>query len=334
MKTFSPICCVAGKSGGHIIPCLQFAVSQYLSKSSVPLLFISTSSALDQKIKTQFPLINNHLALDLENVPYQKWWRLPLFGFSFIKAFWTSFWYLKKHKPSRIISTGGFITLPVCFAAKLLRIPIDLFELNVIPGKATALVSKFATNLFVCFKEAKNYFPRPSTFTEYPLRFTKADKKFSREKVLHFLGFIPTKKVLLILGGSQGSQFLNRIIQKAPIALLNQYQIIHQTGTAEVEQCTEFYQAHNITAQVFAYQSNLVPYYQIADHVICRAGAGTLFELLFFEKQCTVIPLETFSTDHQVDNAYAMHKAHPNLFRVLRQKDLLPNTDRLFTAIQ
>lgn len=320
MNTLSPICCVAGKSGGHIIPCLQFAAQDYLSQPFTPLLFISTTSALDQKIKTQFPLISDHLSLNLENVPYGKWWRIPSFTLSFFKAFAISFWYLKTHKPTRIISTGGFIGLPVCIAAKVLRIPIDLFELNVIPGKATTLLSRLSTTVFVCFKETQKYFKRPTILTNYPLRFSLADKQLSKQDALHFLELDPTKKTLCILGGSQGSEFLNNLLQQVPTALLQQYNVIHQTGIDHVQICRTFYTSSGIKAVVFAYQANLVPHYQAADFVICRAGAGTLFELLFFEKNSLIIPLETAVTDHQLDNAYAMEKAHPELFSVMRQE--------------
>jgi len=324
-----PICCVAGKSGGHIIPCLQFAKKQYL-KQNTPLLFISTTAALDKKIIAQFPEITDHLELALRNVPYWTWWKLPLFAFSFLEATWKGFWYLKKHKPSCIISTGGFVALPVCIAGKLLGIPISLFELNVIPGKAVGVLTKLATTVFICFKETQSYIKRPCVLTSYPLRFSEQDKKISPAEAKLQIGFSESKKMLLILGGSQGSQFLNNLIQQIPIALLHKYQIVHQTGAEQVTECTNFYAQNNVPAQVFAYQDNLAFYYQAADIIICRAGAGTLFEALFFEKQTIVIPLETKITDHQLDNAYAMGKMRPDLFSVVRQHDLVKEDFFLF----
>ena len=342
-----PICCVAGKSGGHIIPCLQFAKKQYL-KQNMPLLFISTTAALDKKIVAQFPEITNHLELALRNVPYGAWWKLPLFAFSFARATWKSFWYLKKHKPSCIISTGGFVALPVCIAGKLLGIPISLFELNVIPGKAVGVLTKLATTVFICFKETQSYIKRPCVLTQYPLRFSETSKAITPAEAKLQLGFseiplrqgfgqlrspggILAKKMLLILGGSQGSQFLNNLIQQIPITLLQTYLVVHQTGAEQVTECTNFYEKNNVDAQVFAYRDNLALYYQAADLIICRAGAGTLFEALFFEKQTIIIPLETQITDHQLNNAYAMQKMRPDLFSVLRQSDL--NKENFFSIL-
>ena len=327
-----PICCVAGKSGGHIIPCLQFAKKQYL-KQNTPLLFISTTASLDKKIVAQFPEITNHLELALRNVPYGAWWKLPLFAFSFIQATWKGFWHLKKYKPSCIISTGGFVALPVCIAAKLLHIPISLFELNVIPGKAVGVLTKLATTVFICFKETQSYIKRPCVLTAYPLRFSETSKKITSEEAKLQIGFSENKKMLLILGGSQGSQFLNTLIQQIPNTVLQTYLVVHQTGAEQVTECSNFYARNNIDAQVFAYRDNLAFYYQAADIIICRAGAGTLFEALFFEKQTIVIPLETKITDHQLDNAYAMQRMRPDLFFVLRQGELVKDRELLFKKL-
>jgi len=328
MNTIQKICCVAGKSGGHILPCLSFA-KQHFSSHHLSLLFISTDATLDKKIAAQFPEINDHLKLPLQNVPYRKWWRLPFFGLSFLWSIGITLRYLKKHRPSHIVSTGGFVSLPVCLAARLLGIPILLFELNVVPGKATLFLAQFATTIFICFKETQSSFKQQCVLNAYPLRFTRDDKQRTPAQARALIGLAENKKTLLILGGSQGSHFLNTLIQKMPLDRLSLYQIIHQTGIEQVAACTDFYASHGISARVFAYRDDLAPYYQAADLLICRAGAGTLFEALFFEKKTIVIPLETYTTDHQIANAQAIHKGRPDLFTVLLQNDLTQDPDLL-----
>ncbi len=325
------ICCVAGKSGGHILPCLQFAKTHF--ESNTELIFISTTASLDKKIISSFEL-NDHLALYLPPIPYKAFWRLPFFCISTIRACIQSLWYLKKHNPSRIVSTGGFISLPVCFAAWILQIPIDLFELNAVPGKATLLISKLATNIFICFEESKTFFKAKCILANYPIRFSEQDTLISSEIARTKLGFSPLKQTILILGGSQGSEFLNTVIQKIPNTFLSNYTIIHQTGQAQISDCSTFYTTHGIEARVFGYESNIASYYQAADLVICRAGAGTLFETVFFKKPCIIIPLETNTTDHQLNNAYAIQKAHTETMIVLRQKDIVTNPILFFTSIQ
>ncbi len=344
------LCCVAGKSGGHILPCLQFAKDQYTPDAQ--LIFISTTSTLDATVLKPFAL-TDHLALYLPSIPYKAFWRLPIFCVSTLRAFVQSVWYLKTQKPDRIISTGGFIGLPVCLAAWILRIPIDLFELNAVPGKATVALSMFATRIFICFQDAQKAFKKPCLLTNYPIRFrgpslpsttlklritetlrwTEQDKTPSQHTADINFAYSSDKKTILILGGSQGSEFLNATVQTLPQTLLSSCAIIHQTGQSSVAACTAFYKARNVTAHVFAYELDLAPYYQMADLIVCRAGAGTLFETMFFRKPCIIIPLETATTDHQLDNAYAIQNMHPELVTVVRQNDIRTNPELFSTCI-
>ncbi|NBQ18022.1 hypothetical protein EBU24_06940, partial [bacterium] len=139
-----------------------------------------------------------------------------------------------------------------------------------------------------------------------------------------------------ILGGSQGSFFINELIKKACLIDKNYFsniQIIHQTGQ-QVDSLKEFYQEQNIVNLTFSYTAHINEFYPAADLVICRAGAGTLFETLFFKKPALVIPLETITTDHQLDNALSFSKEHPELFSVLRQKELETNSSLFIQQVQ
>ena len=233
-----------------------------------------------------------------------------------MRAFYKSFMELRRAKPQRIVSMGGYISIPVCLAAWLLRIPIDLFELNAEPGKAIRWLTPLAHRVLTCFEEAQNYFPPEKVQSSpYPLRFTQADI-IERETACKKLDLDPTKKILLVLGGSQGSQSLNKLIP----ALGKQYPhicIIHQAGP-EAARLKEWYRQEKIDARVFEYLHELQYPYCAADLVIARSGTGTLFELLFFQKKALLVPLEVASTDHQVANAYAFARKRPDLFTVVR----------------
>ena len=82
-----------------------------------------------------------------------------------------------------------------------------------------------------------------------------------------------------------------------------------------------FYERHHIPAVVFAYNEQLQNFYNLADLIICRAGAGTLFEAEFFKKRCIIIPLQTDLNDHQLQNAQAMAQMYPDRFSVVMQQD-------------
>ncbi|MCK4518070.1 hypothetical protein KAT92_04795, partial [Candidatus Babeliales bacterium] len=106
-------------------------------------------------------------------------------------------------------------------------------------------------------------------------------------------------------------------------------QVIHQTGSRDKTDWHNFYKQQNIPAHVFAYEDHIQDFYLLANLIICRAGAGTLFELAFFAKKAVVIPLKAKTTDHQIANAREMAKRYPDLFIVREQEALLSTLTQL-----
>jgi len=316
------LCFVAGRSGGHIIPALTLC-----EKSNVTtIVFFSANSPIDKKLTANNKLITHNYHLALDNVPLRKPWKLPLFGIQFLHVFFKSLFVLKKKKPEKVISTGGYISIPVCLAARALSIPFELFEFNAIPGKATKFLAPFAKKINICFEQAKQHLPNNKTFyTPYPIRYknTEPPNKHDAKKQLNLS---PDKKTILVLGGSQGSIALNNMIKKSIMNTKNAsktIQFIHQTGALDTTNWNQFYKQHNITALTAPFFENLEPCYHAADLVICRSGAGSLFETLFFKKNCVTVPLETKQNNHQAFNALAIKEAYPDLFTVAKQEAIL-----------
>jgi len=322
------ICFAAGKSGGHIIPCLTIARQQYPDHR---VLFFSTNAPLDKKI-IEHAQIAHHSILPLGNVRYTTWYHYPVIAWQLGRSFIEALYQLIKHRPVKIISTGGLVALPVCIAGYILRIPIELFELNVQPGKALKALIPFAHHTYICFADAQKNLPT-ATLTDYPVRFATAAMHMTRHHARTHLGLQQDTKTIFIIGGSQGSIFLNNVIQQWILTNKPTCQIIHQTGTHDTTDWHAWYAQHNIPAIVFEYRDDLAPCYAAADVVITRAGAGTLFEVLFFGKKQIIIPLEAHTTAHQVDNAYALACMHPDLCTVLRQKEIELNPHNLFNKL-
>ncbi len=311
MRGTSYICFVAGRSGGHIIPGLTLAKKE--NKQDKQILFFTTHKELDKKTIEQ-EVVDIHIALWLDNIASNPI-KLARFGFQFCIALIRSFFYLIKYKPQKIVSMGGYISLPVCIAGLSLRIPIELYELNAQPGKATKILAPLAQTIFVCFKEAKKFFnPKKCYLTTYPIRFTK---HISKTEAYQQCNLESDKKTIFILGGSQGSIEINNNIKK--LIQEKQYdpcavQFIHQTGKQDTTNWEELYKKNNFQAFVFDYYASLEHCWTIADLVICRAGAGALFEALHFQKKCILFPLMAKTTSHQQENALAMIKEYPGLF--------------------
>lgn len=238
---------------------------------------------------------------------------------------------LIKHRPTKLICTGGFLAIPVAICARILAIPIDMYELNVQPGRATRFLASWSKDLFTCFTETQQHLPKNKCHkVAYPIRFFDNTRQISQREALRELSFDKHRKTVCILGGSQGSLELNRLIQNWLTHneyLYNDIQIIHQTGRKDPFNWQLFYDKHMMPAHVFSFHQDPSLYYAAADLIICRSGAGTLFEVLFFGKPCITIPLEIAGNAHQVANALALHKEYDDIFTVIRQKQILHNKE-------
>lgn len=332
------LCLAAGGSGGHILPAMQLAKEWQQSNPTGVIAAFCSGKKLDRQLFAQHKEINQVIPLHIGRLSLRAPWRIPLIVGQLLFSLQKTWSLFTKQCPEKIISTGGIEAIPVCLIAKIKKIPIDLYELNVEPGKATKFLAPLATTIYTMFPSTgATYFKKylgKCHQAAYPLRFTQEDKKLSREVIIAeinkhkrapFQLFSLSKKTILIIGGSQGSQFLNTaiktIISNGP-ALHKSLQILHQTGQEHNQELKEYYNKYNIPAEVFSYHTNIQEYYVLADVVICRAGAGTLFELLFFEKPAVIIPLISPTTHHQVTNAQELITMQPDLFTVVQQKSL------------
>ena len=155
LQTIATVCFVAGKSGGHLLPCITSAKQLKIKQPNTNIYIFSTGSDLDKKIIDKHKEIKHYIPTKLLDVPYQKPWLLPIFACNVLWYFCKSLHKLWQLKPQKVISFGGFNSIPVCLAAKLLRIKFEIYELNVEPGKAINFLSYFTNTIYVCFEQTK-----------------------------------------------------------------------------------------------------------------------------------------------------------------------------------
>jgi len=300
---------VAGKSGGHIIPCLTLFQRAHQEHAQIQALFFTTTSPLDKQIVPHDLADAMVVRLPLHTTMHNPF-RIMALICGLIVSFFKSFWYLSRYKPTQIITTGGITAVPVCCASYLLQIPIDLYELNAVVGKANRWLAPLANRIMICFPDAQRSLrSRACTLVPYPVRFalTEVNTKFD---IRTSLGLTPHLPTILVLGGSQGSVQLNTLVKQALLQYTKPIQVIHQTGSNDHHDWSSWYSAQSIPALVFPYRDDLAVYIHAADLVVCRAGAGTLFECMAFKKKMIVIPLEGVADDHQVANAYACQRGY------------------------
>ncbi|HJZ22845.1 MAG TPA: UDP-N-acetylglucosamine--N-acetylmuramyl-(pentapeptide) pyrophosphoryl-undecaprenol N-acetylglucosamine transferase [Candidatus Babeliales bacterium] len=337
MKKNKTICYVAGKSGGHIIPCLTHAAREKREHRADKILFFTTNSKLDKDILSSNSIIDMHVALPYENFPGKKIWRYPYFFYTVIASIIQSLIVLIRERPIAVISMGGLVSIPVCFAARILRIDVILYELNVKPGKAIMQLAPWAKEVYIMFQETKKYFPTINcTKVSYPVRYSESVLLIKKEEAQKRLGLSKDYITILVLGGSQGSLFLNNLIKRLydfDKNIFSKVQVILQAGGSDNFDWSAWYVQNNIPATIFAFKDDLSDCYVAADMIICRSGAGTLAETLFFKKPCITIPLQTAATEHQILNAHAYAKEYPHLFSVCQQADLEESIEALYKQI-
>lgn len=292
-----PIFLVGGGSGGHVQP--NRAVASALLKQSSEQcafqpIFICSKAAIDREIleaaQVRFiPLFSGKLRRYFHPRIFVDW-MLIILGFG------QSLWLLIRYRPALVFCKGGYVCVPMALAASLIRIPIIAHESDMVPGLANRIIARFAST--VCSGFPLNIFPK-YVFTGNPLRMEMlVPPSDAPEKAYEFTKLDPNLPIILVMGGSQGAEWINQAIFKILPELLKKYQVVHLTGQGKEG---EF--QHPRYRQYPYLQDELQWMYSIASLVISRSGAGSLAELAFFGLPAILIPLPAAANNHQQKNA-------------------------------
>jgi len=213
--------------------------------------------------------------------------------------------------------TGSYITVPFLFAAFLCGVKTVVHEQNYMMGKVTMLSRYLASQIALSFPEYRGSYSRKAVFTGFPV-LSDFKKKCSREKAIAEMGFSGSRLTVLVLGGSQGSGFLNRLISENFLYLgRKNLQFLHLAGPGE-KVLRKTYKKFGITAMVFGFYFDMARLYNIADIIICRAGAGTLSEINEWKIPAIAVPYP-YAGSHQVYNALFFERK--GCCRILYQKE-------------
>lgn len=226
---------------------------------------------------------------------------------------------LSRLKPDLVFSKGGFVAVPVVYAARLHGIPVVLHESDFTPGLANRLCLPLCRRVCVSFPETLEHLPASSrakgALTGSPIR----PELFAgrRDAGLAYLGFTPDKPVLLVTGGSLGAKAVNEALRANLDWILGLYNVVHLCGKGWLAP-----QADQPGYRQFEFVGAELPdVMAAADLVISRAGANSLFELLALRKPMLLIPLPgRASRGDQILNAESF--AIRGLARVLLQETL------------
>ncbi len=241
---------------------------------------------------------------------------------------------LRKIKPDIVMSFGGYLSVPVGFAASLLHIPVVIHEQTQEAGLGNKVVARFAKKVCLSWESSAKYFPKEKiVMTGNPLLKTYPTAGIE--------GLIPEGRLplVVIVGGSAGSHALNVFVEKSAEKLLEKIRVIHQTGDAQV--FDDFERLAGMRSQLpkdlqkryvltkFVDPQNIVTLFKKADLVVSRAGVNTITELLILNQPALLIPLPSGQKNEQLKNAQYFKKM--GLGEYFEQSELTP--EKLFDGI-
>ena len=302
-----------GGTGGHLTPLV--AVADKLKAKlggDANLLYIGSGAEMEKKmmkeegIPAKFVLSGKmRRYFSFQNVI--DFFKLPI-------GFIQSLWILLRFMPDVIFSKGGYVAVPIVIVAWIYRIPIMIHESDSAPGIANQFLARFANRIAVAYPSAEEYFPKEKTaLVGNPIRYqvTDGDPIILRQQ----LNFTQSRKTILVLGGSQGSQAINDAIVKILPQLLQHFQVIHQTGEKNYENVIREAAFMGVKAGHEGYYpvgfmnaNKLRDAFALSDLVISRAGATFITEIAANAKPAILVPISQSANDHQRMNAYALAK--------------------------
>ncbi len=294
-----------GGTGGHIYPGLAVA-DAFRAKCRqhgvrVRICWIGNRSGMDKTIAEKSADADGDPSIDaFYGIPSGKLRRYASLQnfFDLFKIFGgcvASFFILARLKPAALFSKGGFVSVPPCFAARLLGIPVFTHECDFTPGLATRINSRFAEKIFISYKETAAYFhaaaKAKTLFTGNPVRpiFYAADAERGRE----FLGVRTDKPILLVIGGSLGARQINELVREKLDRLCGRFTVVHQTGAKDAASppaAASPAVSENYHPYPFIY-SQMPDVIAASDIVVSRAGANALWECAVLGKPMILIPL-------------------------------------------
>jgi UDP-N-acetylglucosamine--N-acetylmuramyl-(pentapeptide) pyrophosphoryl-undecaprenol N-acetylglucosamine transferase len=291
-----------GGTGGHIFPAIAIAEELKALMPNCEISFVGSRWEFGKQRIGETAQIYSFAAYSWTGKGTLGMLRLlPLVLVSILRAMIL----LKKLQPDIVIGTGAYPSVPVLAACCVLRVPYVLHEQNAIPGRANRFFEPYAKEVFLAFPEARRFFKRKEhlCLTGNPLRRTlfagngvRARRKFRLHK---------TKKTVFVMGGSLGAKSLN----KAAVSAFFEFrpdegiQFVVQTGARGYDWVRAKARRARFPVAAVSFADRIEDIYELADVIVCRAGAMTIAEVLACGIPSILVPYPYASDDHQMENA-------------------------------
>jgi UDP-N-acetylglucosamine--N-acetylmuramyl-(pentapeptide) pyrophosphoryl-undecaprenol N-acetylglucosamine transferase len=293
-----------GGTGGHIYPALAVAEQIAKIQPGAKIHFFCSNRSIDEKILVQTNFEFTPLPATGFSARPEK---LINFCSSFLASYRTAKQAIAESKDVVVIGAGGFVSAPVCMAAHKSKVPIGLLNVDIVPGRANKIISRWADEIFLQFEETAQYFARRAgnvNVVGCPLRdgFDNPEPN----KVIEQLELEEGKNILLVTGASSGSEHINTAVCSLTEKLnvfADDWQIVHLAGVNNYETVKSQYGDAKISRQVLGYFDDMANLLVAADLVIGRSGAVSVAEFAAAGTPSICMPYPYHRDRHQYLNA-------------------------------
>lgn len=327
----------AAGTGGHINPGIAIANKIKEKEPNSEFIFIGTNRGLENDL---VPRAGYELkTIDAHGIERKLTVKNVKNLYATYKSIGEAKKILGEFRPDVVIGTGGYICVPVVIAAKKLNIPVVLHESNAFPGIAVKLFRKKADKILVGFEDAKNRLENANNVvvTGNPIKIKKLDLgEAEKTKIKNELGIKTSKPIVLVFGGSQGAQSINRSFMEIIVNKKNKnYQIVWAAGPGQFDEIKNKLQEVNVdinhieNVKIVPYIYNMEEVMNMCDLVVCRSGAMTITEVSVVGKPAIFIPFPYATENHQEYNARVLEKV--GAAKIILDKDL--NSESLESTI-
>lgn len=286
------------------------AVAGALAAEHDDVLFVGTPDGLEARLVPEAGVVFR--GLRARGFDRARPWTLVTSSVRIAASTVTAWRWFGAEKPDAVLGFGGYVSIPVGFAAVLRGVPLILHEQNSVPGMANRVLSRWATRVAVTYEESAQLLAHPQrvVVTGNPVR--EAVTGSRRDAGRLALGLPEAARVLLVFGGSRGARHLNSALVaiRSRLVAEQDLHIIHVAGAAEAATVRDALTAAGGDAdgrwRVLEYLDDMGSALAAADLVVARAGATSIAEITALGLPAVLVPYPYATDDHQTKNARTM----------------------------
>lgn len=315
-----------GGSAGHIT--VNLALIPMLIESEWEIIYIGSINGIERELISKIKQVKYYGIATGKLRRYFDWQNF-IDLFRVLKGTLEAYQIIRREKPKITFSKGGFVSVPVVIGSRFNRVLVITHESDLTPGLANRINVYSSQKICTTFRDTLKHLPEGKG--EFIGAIVRPElKQGTSEKGRIFARLDSKKPVILVVGGSLGSTYINEILRSSLNLLLEEFQIIHICGKGNVKanlKCKGYKQ--------FEYVNNELPdLMSLADLVISRAGSNFIFEFLALKKPMILIPLSSKSSrGDRIDNAMVFKKsgfAEVILEESLTENSLLNTVNKVF----